>query len=82
MIAEKPPRLSLTREVKALNGTRGRGTYFVRVKHSREWNEIRVTLTDGTTKRAESFIDIGHTAEDKAGALAELRGTVKFFIEA
>jgi hypothetical protein len=74
------PRFCIGREVKALHGTRGRGAYFVKVKHSREWNEIRVTLTDGTTKRAEAFIDLGHTVEDKAGALAEVRGTVAQFI--
>lgn len=78
--ATKTPRLNISREVKALNGTRGRGAYFVRVKHDREWNEIRVTLTDGTCKRAETFIDLGHTAETKAEALSEVRGTVIHFI--
>jgi hypothetical protein len=78
--ATKTPRLNISREVKALNGTRGRGAYFVRVKHDREWNEIRVTLTDGTCKRAETFIDLGHTAETKAEALSEVRGTVTHFI--
>jgi hypothetical protein len=81
MTTETAPRLSIGREVKALNGTRARCGCFVRVKHDREWNEIRVTLTDGKVRRAETFIDLGHTVEDKVGALAELRGIVTRFSE-
>lgn len=72
--------LSLTAQVKALNGTRGRGSYFVRVKHDREWNEIVLKLTDGTCTRSEYRIDIGHTKESKADALGELTQMIKHFI--
>ena len=81
VVKQKKPRLNVSNEVKALNGTRGRGSYYVRVKHDREWNEIRVILTDGTCKRAEAFVDLGHTAESKADALSEVRGTVVRVIE-
>lgn len=74
--------LTLAQQVKALNGTRGRGAYFVRVKHDREWNEVQVRLTDGHDTRATAHIDIGHTKESRQAAVDELTATVKHFIEA
>lgn len=74
-------RPNVANHIKALNGTRGRGSYHVRVKLDREWNEIIVRLTDGTCTRTTQRIDIGHTTEDKISALTELYGTVKHFIE-
>lgn len=74
-------RPNVANHVKALNGTRGRGSYHVRVKHNREWNEIVIRLTDGTCTRSTSHIDLGHTTEDKIGALREMYDTVKHLIE-
>jgi hypothetical protein len=79
-VKTKPVRPNVAREVKALNGTRGKGSYFVRVKLDREWNEIRIKLTDGTTTRTETFIDLGHTTESKIDALKELRSSVANFL--
>lgn len=72
--------LSLSAQVKALNGSRGRGSYFVRVKWVREFNEIQIRLTDGTCTRATAFVDVGHTAEDRRGAVQELTATVQRFL--
>ena len=66
---------------RALNGTKGRGDYFVRVKFDSEWNEIIVKLTDGTCTRASQHIDCGHTKESKSGAVEEAYATVKHFLE-
>lgn len=76
---EKRP--NLRNHIRALNGTRGRGSYFVRVKLNLEWNEIQIKLTDGQCTRAEYGIDIGHTQESKREALEEAYSMVKHFIE-
>lgn len=73
--------LNIATHVKALNGTRGRGAYHVRIKHAREWNEIVIRLTDGSCTRNNAHIDIGHTRDDKAAAIRELYGTVKALLE-
>jgi len=79
-IPEQTKSLNVAAHVKALNGTRGRGSYHVRIKHDREWNEIVIRLTDGTCTRGTAHIDLGHTKEDKAGAIDELYATVKHLL--
>jgi hypothetical protein len=70
----------LTAHIKALNGTRGRGAYYVRIRHVRDWNEVQVRLTDGQTTRATQHIDLGHTKESRDDAIREIYGTIKQFI--
>ena len=66
---------SISAHVKNLNGTKGRGAYFIRVKQDREWNELALTLTDGHAARDTYYIDLGHTKADKLAAIADLYGT-------
>ena len=76
--ASLPARLessSVAAHVKNLNGTKGRGAYFIRVKQDREWNELIITLTDGHAARSTYHIDLGHTKADKLAALDDLYGT-------
>ena len=76
--ASLPARLessSVAAHIKHLNGTKGRGAYFIRVKHDREYNELALTLTDGHAARDTYYIDLGHTKADKLTALDDLYAT-------
>ena len=76
--ASLPARLessSVSAHIKNLNGAEGRGAYFIRVKHDREYNEITLTLTDGHAARDTYYIDLGHTKADKLAALDDLYST-------
>ena len=77
-LASLPARLessSVAAHIKHLNGTKGHGAYFIRVKQDREWNELIITLTDGHAARDTYYIDLGHTKADKLAALDDLYGT-------
>lgn len=78
--ATKKP-LTVAQHIKALNGTRGSGPYFVLVLHVRAWNEIQVRLTNGECAIATEHIALGRTAQSRREAIDLVYQTVKAYIE-
>jgi hypothetical protein len=77
--AKKSP--TVAQHIKALNGTRGTGPYFVLVLHVRAWNEIQVRLTNGESAIATEHIALGRTAQSRREAIDLMYQTVKAYIE-
>jgi hypothetical protein len=73
-------RLNLANAIKELNNTPAKGDFHIRVRHDREWNELHVLLIEGKDERAKAHIDLGHTNESRADAIAEARGTITNFL--
>jgi len=73
-------RLNLANAIKELNNTPAKGDFRIRVRHDREWNELHVLLFEGKAERAKAHIDLGHTNESRADAIAEARGTITNFL--
>lgn len=72
---------NLTATIKAFNGA-GRGSYFVIIGNSSEYNEISISLYDSPRGKpiAKGYIDKGHTTESKYQCAEELRGLVRAYL--
>lgn len=71
--------MSLRTNINALHRT-CRGSYRVTIAVSAQWNEITVTLKDGTGTVATGYVDRGHTKESRMDAAQELRGLVRGYL--
>jgi hypothetical protein len=57
-----------------------KGSYKIRAKQDREYNEIQIVLKDGRSTVATAFIDLGHEPATRKAAMKEALSTVRIYL--